>query len=211
MAYQINKKLEQALETFEDKTKVPSVRLKPIRRETTAYDSKFGGTPYLPPGFSYPCDTYSGGGRPLVLLAQLNFAELPRLDGFPDCGILQFYCSDNDDFGANYGDVTNQKGFKVVYHESIVTDEKLLSPLPPGAVPVSDNFPLKGEFALLGSMGNSVPNPVDYRFEYMLSCFIQDNPACAFIKVKVICIPLGMQPKRGENNLNIMANTFYTG
>ena|GEM_PF-699402 len=177
-----NEEVNQVLETFAEKTKQPAVKLKPVRRETTVYDSKFGGTPYLPPGFSYPCDTYPGKGRPLVLLAQLNFAELPRLEGFPEHGILQFYCSDDDEFGANYGVVKEQSGFKVVYHEDIITDEKLLGSLPVGAVPSGSSFPFKGEFALEASIEDSVPFSGDYRFKEILSRFIQDNPSYAIIR-----------------------------
>ena len=186
-----NDELKRAFETFVEKTKQPAVKLTPVRRKTSVYDSKFGGTPYLPPGFSYPHDEYPGRGRPLVLLAQLNFATLPRLEGFPDHGILQFYISDWDlddkfitkygVFGANDGDVNNQSGFKVVYHENIVTDEKLLGALPDGAVPTSEAFPFKGEFALIPSIVDSVPHAEDYRFDKIISRFNRDNPSYAIM------------------------------
>ena len=38
---------------------------------------------------SWPVD---GRGRPMVHLIQLNFAELPPLDGFPTDGMLQVFC-----------------------------------------------------------------------------------------------------------------------
>ena len=45
-------------------------------------------------------------GRPLKLLAQLNFEKLPHLEGFPKKGILQFFagCDDDDVYGINFDD-----------------------------------------------------------------------------------------------------------
>ena len=179
--YQFDENMKSALETFELKTSIPAVRLVPVRRGTGVFDSKFGGAPYLPPGFSYPCDSYPGKGRPLAFLAQLNFDELPHLEGFPEHGILQFYISDDFEFGANYGDVRNQDGFKVVYHENIVKDEQLLGAMPDAALGKSRYFPFAGEFALTASIVNSVPFMEDYRFEEIASRFIRDNPSCAII------------------------------
>ncbi len=58
---------------------------------TALLDSKLLGRPYLPKGFEYPRDP---DGKPLRLLAQINFADVPPLDDYPDEGILQFFISD---------------------------------------------------------------------------------------------------------------------
>ena len=52
--------------------------------------SKFLGVPFVPEGMEYPKDK---NGDPLVLIAQINFSELPLLEGFPNEGILQLYFS----------------------------------------------------------------------------------------------------------------------
>ena len=52
--------------------------------------------PYLPKGFEYP---KTPDGKYLFLLAQINFSEVPPLDGFPDRGILQFYIGDDSLYG----------------------------------------------------------------------------------------------------------------
>lgn len=52
--------------------------------------SKFLGAPYLPVGSSYPLDTL---GKHMILLAQINFAEVPALAQYPTHGILQLFVS----------------------------------------------------------------------------------------------------------------------
>jgi len=47
----------------------------------------------LPAAIPYPQDTQ---GRPMPLLAQINFEEMPHLEGFPRTGILQFYMAATD-------------------------------------------------------------------------------------------------------------------
>ena len=55
--------------------------------------SKFLGVPFVPEGMEYPTDEC---GDPLVLIAQINFSEVPLLEGFPDEGILQLYFKTKD-------------------------------------------------------------------------------------------------------------------
>lgn len=53
------------------------------------YDTKIGGTPYLPSDFDYPYDREAGmEDHPLFMLAQFNFSQFPKNDRFPDHGIL---------------------------------------------------------------------------------------------------------------------------
>jgi uncharacterized protein YwqG len=60
------------------------------------------------------------------LLAQINFAQVPRLEPFPREGILQFYVADDDLYGMNYDDLTAQEGFRVLYFPQVFEDEKEL-------------------------------------------------------------------------------------
>lgn len=53
------------------------------------------------------------------LLAQINFAQMPALDGFPKTGILQFYIAGDDLMGMNFKDFTKQSNFRVVYHKDV--------------------------------------------------------------------------------------------
>ncbi len=74
----------------------------------SVWQSKVGGVPYLPLDATYPVDS---NGKPLALLAQLNFAEIPNLPDFPNQGILQFYIAAVDLYGMNFDDQLNRTGF----------------------------------------------------------------------------------------------------
>jgi uncharacterized protein YwqG len=143
---------------------------------TSVYDSKLLGVPYMPRGFVYPRDPDE---KPLQLLAQINFADVPPLPDYPDNGILQFYISDDLDtskqvWGLQFYDkrpydphsqfelMQSQDYFRVVWHETILTDEDALEHRVPtgseGIMPVDD------EAKLSFHSGTSFPGPVDYRF-----------------------------------------------
>ena len=83
----------------------------------TLWQSKLGGQPYWPKDMEYP---RNAKGRPLHLLAQINFAETPPLPDFPEEGILQFFIVPNpeipDMWGMNLDDPARPDGFRVIYH-----------------------------------------------------------------------------------------------
>ena len=58
--------------------------------------SKLLGTPFLPVGTPYPLDEQ---GKPMILLAQINFAESPILEPYPTQGILQLFVSPTNWYG----------------------------------------------------------------------------------------------------------------
>lgn len=158
----------------------PCVRLKPVRSECTVFDSKLGGTPYFPKNMEYP--TVREGelqGRPLRLLAQLNFGTLPHIEGFPEKGILQFFagCDDDDVVGVDFKDYFNQNGFRVIYHEQVIEENSLLisDEEMPQFDPEDYWFPFKGEFLLKPSIPEySAISSADHRFEAtVIKCYNQ--------------------------------------
>ncbi len=73
--------------------------------------SKFLGKPFLPLGFDYP---KSKNGLPMVLWAQINFEEVPRIAGYPKQGILQLFVAahdwyDGDDYAIIFHENTSQE------------------------------------------------------------------------------------------------------
>ncbi|RYY71872.1 MAG: DUF1963 domain-containing protein [Chitinophagaceae bacterium] len=80
----------------------------------TATESSFGSIPFFPTGFDYPMD---GQGQPMIPLAQLNFAEMPAIEGYPTKGIVQFYIANTDTYGLDFDNHYNPDSFRVIYIE----------------------------------------------------------------------------------------------
>jgi len=66
-------------------------------------ESKFLGKPFFSLDKEYPKDL---NNKPMILIAQLNFEEIPKLKDYPEEGILQLFLS-SDDWYDDY---------KIVYH-----------------------------------------------------------------------------------------------
>lgn len=171
--YDINKMLDEIDKKIPPK---PMVKLTPKRAENlSVFESKLGGVPYMPADFKYPKGK-SGifEDRPLRLLAQLNFEKLPHIENFPEKGILQFFCSDDEEdgvYGLNFDNRTEQNGFRVIYHENIIADESRLMPKEklPAFTDGGYGFPFKGEFLLKASAAEMCPvSAEDHHFEKIL-------------------------------------------
>lgn len=94
---------------------LPFIRIEATPAEALSLtESKFAGTPYWPAHLPYPKDS---NGEPMLLLAQLNFSEIPPLEAHPDKGLLQFYIGNNDVYGINFDSPTEQSDFRVLYFE----------------------------------------------------------------------------------------------
>lgn len=73
--------------------------------------SRFLGLPYLPLGINYPKDK---NGVPMIMLAQINFAEVPHLKNYPQQGIFQLFVSSTDWY--------DMEDYKILFHEDIASD-----------------------------------------------------------------------------------------
>jgi uncharacterized protein YwqG len=142
--------------------------------------SKFGGFPYLPQDFEYP---KTAEGNYLYLLAQINFVEVPRLEGFPEKGILQFYIANDDLYGINFDNQFDRDGFRVLYFpdldmDNLVTDFSFLPLDDLDYLPLSLN--INKEYLALSFTEQSAPiSHGDYKFEDIAGSeivdFIYDN------------------------------------
>ncbi len=150
----------------------PRVKLTPVRASTNVFDNKLGGTPYLPKGFEYPVVREGKHmGKPLRMLAQINFAKLPPMEGFPEKGILQFYagCDGDELIGMDFDNGFNQNTFRVIFHSEIIEDvTKIYSAKD---MPTFDDddlmFPYKGRF-MLKMAEEAEQHPIsasDYNFQ----------------------------------------------
>ena len=146
----------------------PFIKLIPQPQEAnqlTFWQSKLGGLPYLPKTQSYPTDSK---GQPLCLLAQLNFAEIPKLNGFPTTGILQFYIADDDFLGLDFDRQISQQNFRVLYFSDILqTEEHLTTDF--SFLPETQYFPLATPCALQFESSCEPVGIMDYQFDKYLS------------------------------------------
>lgn len=124
--------------------------------------SKFGGFPYFPKEVQYPKDV---NGQPMILLAQINFTEVPYMDKFPATGILQFYISNNSDvYGMCFDDLSKQDGFTVLYFPEISKDEsKLITDF--DFLPKPEMLPFENPCSLTFSIKHAPISVHDYQFE----------------------------------------------
>ncbi|MCL2807499.1 MAG: YwqG family protein [Coriobacteriia bacterium] len=168
-------------------TKLACLRLTTHKRPTTVFESKFGGAPYLPPGFEYPHNKNKMSERlPLKLLCQLNFEQLPPLPGFPHRGLLQFYLAFEeceDTYGADFDHPTKQQSWCVIYHPNIITDESQLQ-APPKFEHADAFFPIEGEFALEADADFMSMTSIDYRWESFITNHLDSMPMGEAIKGK---------------------------
>lgn len=156
-------RIEALLEPY----RLPFVELKPEPKNSESpWSSKFGGKPYWPKGMDYPKDN---DGKPLFLLAQLNFDELPIIKDYPASGILQFFIADDDLYGMDFDRpindvIDNHDTYRVVYHASVEKDIKqLTNDLP--EVSENETLPLAREFCLTSESKTELASVTDYRFE----------------------------------------------
>ena len=161
-------KLPKAFETYRGtmlSSLLPYVKIKGTIAETDLglRASKFGGDPYFPKNRKYPLDET---GHPMKLLAQINFAEMPETDEFPDSGILEFFVSIYDDvLGLDFDNPVSQKNFRVIYFPEISGDDSLLiTDFSFITEPEDSWFPVSKTVKLEFIPGLEVVSYNDYRF-----------------------------------------------
>jgi uncharacterized protein YwqG len=145
--------IKSSIRSFIQISLLPAQKLK-------AWQSKFGGRPFLPKGTTYPVNSE---GKPLFLLAQINFEEAPHLYPYPEKGLLQFYISDDDMYGLDFSNPCRQDPFKVIYYPEI--DIKNLQ-TDFSALPQMEHSPISGdaEYALQFQLKEMPVSVFDYRF-----------------------------------------------
>lgn len=109
---------QEILDQIQRESLRPVCRLRLSREPFGVTDSHLGGVPYVPREGQIPI---SEDGSQLWLCAQINFAQMPPLEGFPQSGILQIFLSDMglDDFGLcgeDTGEGTPQEDWKTAWY-----------------------------------------------------------------------------------------------
>ncbi|WP_078554118.1 YwqG family protein [Bacillus alkalicellulosilyticus] len=165
-ALQIPLELEAFRKDIE-KTVQPFIKINLKKAKTTLHQSKFAGNPYLPQTMEHPL---SKDGKPMKLLAQLNFSEIPRLEPFPTEGILQFFIGAEDDvMGIDFDDMTNQSNFKIVFHSHVIEDEsRLVTDFSYMDNLNTEYFPIEHEVALSFEESSEPVSSNDFRLDELL-------------------------------------------
>jgi len=172
--------VKQIIEKFKEETAIPSVVLTATwSSDIKITASKFGGIPYLPKDYIYPA---TAKGEPLKLLAQLNFAELPKLENFPASGILQFYVLPDDAVGLKeWPNLINGGTYRVIYHKEILPDDMQMKDFPEikfinGEGEYSEGwFPFEGEYLVKGNISNCPMTYSTHEFNEAFALFCKKN------------------------------------
>lgn len=132
-------------------------------RKTTPWESKVGGMPYLPKTTPWPT---SAEGRPLFFLAQLNFAQMPALQPFPEKGIVQFFINNDDLYGMDFDNGENTDNFRVLFHAEPIENPALLQSKLPDTEEEEEILPHHPDesYPLSFSLAEEVAPITDYRF-----------------------------------------------
>ncbi len=150
-----------------EKHTLPIIKLRPKADNVEdIWSSKFGGKPYWPKNMEYP---ESRSGEELVLLAQLNFHELPSLAEFPQSGILQFFIEDDDVYGMDFDTpieevMESPSGYRVIFHPIVERNEKFLEQNHSEAHNES-YLPISREYCVESTLGSEIPSPTDFRYK----------------------------------------------
>jgi uncharacterized protein YwqG len=159
--------IESVIKELKRKTAKPCISLKTALVDTTQFDSKVGGVPYMPNNFEYPRSTTNG--EPLRLLAQINFEQMPHLEDFPTKGILQFYIQDDEDlsdmYGLDFDHPTTQDSFRIIYHENVDYTANNIHKLPKFKQSAIDNYIVEHECKLIPTLAEQSILLCDVNFE----------------------------------------------
>ena len=161
--FQLPEKMARYRGQFEQSAR-DFLKLDTRKGKTGRYESKLAGDPYFPKSEQYPVDSQ---GKPMKLLAQINFSEMPRLENFPESGILLFFISVSDDvYGLNFDDPCEQSSFCIKYFENVIENEdELVDDF--SFVKLEDElaFPIGCESSLTPDTGSELVSASDFQFE----------------------------------------------
>ena len=115
----LNERSRQLLDEIKRRTQTTAYVLAFDSESTpTIFDSKVGGLPYWDPAKTYPTDSK---GNKMHLLAQINFDREKVEAPLPQGGMLQFFVGGEEMYGLDFDHPTEQKDWRIVYHEKIDT------------------------------------------------------------------------------------------
>ena len=117
MYEKLNERSRQLLDEIKRRTQTTAYVLAfDSESAPTIFDSKVGGLPYWDLAKTYPTDS---NGKKMYLLAQINFDQDKAESPLPQSGMLQFFVGDDDLYGLDFDHPSEQKNWRIVYHEKV--------------------------------------------------------------------------------------------
>lgn len=138
--------------------------LTPLPLQPNLKQSKLAGYPYLPKNHLPIKDEQ---GHHMLLLAQLNFAEMDAPPFFPKDGILQFFISQH--CYETYTNETLKKSYKIRYFPTILTHAELVTDFSYLHAADFSGFPIKYEQALAAYQQVEPVSATDYRLGHYIN------------------------------------------
>lgn len=123
----------------------------PVRADA---HSSIGGAPSLPSSDDWP----QAIDRPMLFLAQINYAEMPPIPGYPTSGLLTIFVADEDIFGCGFPS-RDQTNFVTRYYEDPNALVRVPLPAEPTIDMYSDALRQKGA-PLTGAETSALPTGV---------------------------------------------------
>ena len=137
----------------------PCMKITLTDTKPSIFESKIGGLGYIPHDKDFPTDK---DGNQLRLLAQIECDKI-QLDGFMKTGLLQFWILNDDMWGFEWANQTNQDGFRVIYYPEIdktVTKEEIESKF------IKNKYDYEEYFPVLRECGMNFEKSKDEEFDY---------------------------------------------
>ena len=105
----------------------PALILRPDQRiAISEAAAQIGGPVWLADGEEWPLDA---DGRQLEFVAQVDLRRLPKLEGFPERGVLRFFVGRDELFGANW-EGPEQSGCRILWHLDAIEGGRFEPPFP---------------------------------------------------------------------------------
>ena len=129
------------------------------------WESKFGGVTNLPNNINLP---FSEEGKPLHLLIQINFEEVPFMPPFPSQGLLQIFIADDNNYGCNFENASEQSGFRIFFFPEIEKKVEAWHTINTYLTnPESLPFDPRQSFALNFAKAKELVPPSDFNFQHI--------------------------------------------
>lgn len=154
--------IDRAIGFIQRDTARPMVRIS-LPAPEDGNKSRFGGAPVED---SIPLDS---NGKKMHLLAAIWCSEIHGIPDFPEKGVLRFYIADNDCYGLDFYNPTEQKDFRVLYDE----DEDKFDECVADDPEISENFPVSMGLPLRLTPTMSSMLCMDYGFEDAVNAALQ--------------------------------------